>query len=209
MSNRTCTIDECNAKHYAKGFCPKHYDADRYRQNAEAKKAQSATWRAENPGYVAEYNRAYYQNNSDALKASANAWRKANPERKKANDLAWAERNRLRKNAKDLRRWHSDPERSKARHAAWYKKNRNKALEAWHRRKARMIANGYEVVDFGKLVSDHGMVCHICSAPILTRSDLHFDHVIPLAKGGPHTADNIRPAHALCNWSKGARILTN
>jgi len=37
--------------------------------------------------------------------------------------------------------------------------------------------------------------------------DLHFDHVIPLSKGGPHTYDNIRPAHSWCNMRKGTKLL--
>jgi len=34
--------------------------------------------------------------------------------------------------------------------------------------------------------------------------DLHFDHVVPLSKGGPHTTENIRPSHSTCNLKKGA-----
>jgi hypothetical protein len=33
-----------------------------------------------------------------------------------------------------------------------------------------------------------------------------MDHVIPLSKGGPHIEENIRPAHAVCNLRKGARL---
>jgi len=51
------------------------------------------------------------------------------------------------------------------------------------------------------------MVCHICTEGIASLDDLHFDHVIPLSKGGPHAAENIRPSHALCNLRKGARLI--
>lgn len=50
-----------------------------------------------------------------------------------------------------------------------------------------------------------GMICHICGKKIQSRSDLHFDHVIPLSKGGLHVIENVRPAHALCNRRKAAR----
>lgn len=50
------------------------------------------------------------------------------------------------------------------------------------------------------------MVCHICTCDIESLADLHFDHVVPLAKGGTHTADNIRPAHALCNLRKSDKV---
>jgi 5-methylcytosine-specific restriction endonuclease McrA len=35
---------------------------------------------------------------------------------------------------------------------------------------------------------------------------LHIDHLIPIAKGGPDTLDNVRPAHALCNLKKGSKL---
>ena len=62
-------------------------------------------------------------------------------------------------------------------------------------------------VDYVAILAEHGMTCHICREPIAGRADLHFDHVIPLAKGGPHHADNIRPSHALCNIRKGDRLM--
>ena len=209
MSNRTCTTDGCVTKHFAKGYCRKHYMAARYRDNLAEERAKRAAWRAKNADYMREYNARYYAANAELMKDAAKAWRDANPDRKRANDLAWALRNKAHKNALDRKRWHANPDHGRTLHADWYRKNRNKAKDAYHRRRARMRANGYEVVDFAALLLEHGMVCHICRKDIAHEGDLHFDHVIPLAKGGPHTADNIRPAHAFCNRSKGARILTN
>jgi 5-methylcytosine-specific restriction endonuclease McrA len=34
---------------------------------------------------------------------------------------------------------------------------------------------------------------------------LTFDHVIPIARGGPNLTWNIRPAHHRCNTSKNAK----
>ncbi len=61
-------------------------------------------------------------------------------------------------------------------------------------------------VDYAAVLAEHGMHCHICDAPITSPGDLHFDHVIPLSKGGPHARENLRPAHARCNLRKGARV---
>jgi 5-methylcytosine-specific restriction endonuclease McrA len=209
MSERSCSVEGCDGKHEARGFCAKHYHADRYQRQGEAARSRAAAWRAEHPDYLKEYLRGYYVKNSGKLKARANQWRLEHPEQKRANDAAWVERNRAYKNAQDRKRWNADPERSRLAHAKWYASNKHKAKEAWHRRRARKYAAGYERVDLKALLLEHGMICHICSREIASTSDLHFDHVIPLAKGGPHAASNIRPAHAKCNLSKGARILTN
>lgn len=47
--------------------------------------------------------------------------------------------------------------------------------------------------------------CHYCHE----FKPLTMDHVIPVSKGGPHTASNIVPACQPCNSRKGARLLAN
>lgn len=32
-----------------------------------------------------------------------------------------------------------------------------------------------------------------------------LDHIIPLSRGGHHTADNVQAAHLACNHRKGAK----
>lgn len=49
--------------------------------------------------------------------------------------------------------------------------------------------------------------CHICGTWV-SRHDESLDHVIPLAKGGGHTYDNVKLAHKLCNSKKGDRLLS-
>jgi 5-methylcytosine-specific restriction endonuclease McrA len=68
-----------------------------------------------------------------------------------------------------------------------------------------------------QVLEKYGTNCHICSEPIdLTaprstshyrwKRSLHIDHLIPISKGGEDTLENVRPAHGLCNLSKGNRI---
>lgn len=47
--------------------------------------------------------------------------------------------------------------------------------------------------------------CAYCGATFL-RGNFEFDHVVPLSKGGAHSADNLVVACRKCNASKGARI---
>ena len=70
-----------------------------------------------------------------------------------------------------------------------------------------------------EILTTHGTDCHICNEPIdLTaprsprkganwKLGLHFDHVIPLSKGGTNSVDNVRPSHAICNMQKNSKIL--
>ena len=52
--------------------------------------------------------------------------------------------------------------------------------------------------------NDH--VCWICGTPVWQGVNLHMDHVLPVSKGGPHCADNLRPACAVCNLRKHAKL---
>ncbi len=45
--------------------------------------------------------------------------------------------------------------------------------------------------------------CDICHE-VVTLDDLSFDHVIALADGGEHAAENLVPAHRKCNEIKGS-----
>jgi len=52
-------------------------------------------------------------------------------------------------------------------------------------------------------------VCHICLRLISNLgSDLHFDHVIPISRGGQHEESNVKLAHASCNTWKGIALMS-
>lgn len=93
------------------------------------------------------------------------------------------------------------------------------------RRRARILNQGYEFYTDNDVIKMYGSNCHLCNqdidlnAPRGGRSKgalggnwkmgLHIDHIIPIARGGSDTLDNVRPAHAFCNLSKGAKISGN
>jgi 5-methylcytosine-specific restriction endonuclease McrA len=53
------------------------------------------------------------------------------------------------------------------------------------------------------ILTEHNGHCHYCSK----KAKLTLDHVIPLSKGGKHSKDNVVPACAHCNSSKGSKTL--
>ncbi len=75
------------------------------------------------------------------------------------------------------------------------------------REKSEARRAGAVRVNFDRIVLRDKMRCHICRRKVQPK-DLHFDHVIPLAKGGTHTESNIAVSHKRCNLSKNAKVLT-
>lgn len=106
----------------------------------------------------------------------------------------------------EYRSRHGVSELAKERQRRWYADNPERSREQVRRYQARKAAALVGKVSYPAILERDGMHCHICDTEIPSLDDLHFDHVIPLSKGGPHSEDNIKPSHAACNLSKGARM---
>lgn len=88
----------------------------------------------------------------------------------------------------------------------WAKANRGKKTAASQRWRARLKAATVGPVDFDRILARDGLRCHICGGKV-AREQVHFDHVIPLSRGGTHEESNIAVAHGRCNVRKGASIV--
>jgi len=97
----------------------------------------------------------------------------------------------------------------------WKRANPAKAaaLKKIHAQKrvARKRSNGsIETIDSWKVFERDGWVCGICGKKVNRklkfphRLSATLDHIIPLARDGAHTYDNVECAHLSCNSSKGA-----
>jgi 5-methylcytosine-specific restriction endonuclease McrA len=106
-------------------------------------------------------------------------------------------------------------ERARANHAAWEAANPDRVRE--HRRRMKAVRRGAPLCDHASClalgasalawqVNPH--VCYICGTPVFMGKggNLHFDHVIPISRGGVHCAENLRPACAPCNQRKAAKV---
>ena len=56
-----------------------------------------------------------------------------------------------------------------------------------------------------KVVRRDGQICQICKKNVLD-NELHFDHIIPVSKGGPASVENLRVLCRECNESKSDSI---
>jgi HNH endonuclease len=176
-----------------------------YRQKNRAKldaynSAYSKTWYLANRERHKAVRDAYYEANKEKVIAKQRERRMANPEPYRAYQAEYEQKNRekIRERKAQWRRDH--PEEAAARTRA-----RNQ------RRRARINAVPAEEVDYGRILKQHGSVCHICGRPIRKMTgrspeSLSFDHVVPLLHGGPHLEENIRPAHFGCNSRKSTKL---
>lgn len=196
-----CTPDECRNPGPRGGNCGDCY-RQKWRQRNLAKvreqdRIKAARLRAADPSEHLAVKRRQYERNPDLYKARVAARRAANLE---------AERERERLKSVRYRAENLEKMRELVRDASkrWRAENPLRVREYGRARRA-LMAGGK--VDYAAILLEHGMTCHLCGDAIAGASVLHFDHVIPLARGGAHNAENIRPSHALCNLRKGARII--
>ena len=80
------------------------------------------------------------------------------------------------------------------------------------RRALERGANGSERVDRQVVFERDAWMCRLCMRPTNRHADFPdpdyptLDHIIPLARGGPHTYGNVQTACFRCNASKGDRL---
>ena len=76
------------------------------------------------------------------------------------------------------------------------------------RRRARIKTTRVESVSPQEIFDRDGWMCGICGEEVLAGAQVPhpqaatIDHIVPLAKGGTHTADNLQCAHFICNCKK-------
>jgi 5-methylcytosine-specific restriction endonuclease McrA len=165
--------------YYVCGGCGLLYPADAFNAGRPdcrpCQTAASARWIAANRSRFNELARASYRRHAAERIAKHRQWEAKNP---------------------DIDR--------EIRARALAKRTPASIAERSARRRARIRENGYEAVDFDAIFERDQGICHLCGQPV-ARENLHFDHVIPLARGGSHTTDNVRVSHDVCNLKKGAR----
>lgn len=189
-------------------------------RDPEPQRAAVRLWRGRNRDKHRASSVAYYGANRDARLAYAAArrdrLRATDPERVRAERQHQYRQERMgdRDRLDGLNR-----ERSARWRAAHPEQARRVAAENTARRRADSISQRCEHNECtyrGALTlswkhNEHE--CYMCHTPLRLGvrkgepGHVHFDHVIPLSRGGAHCSDNIRPACQRCNQRKGNRLL--
>lgn len=130
---------------------------------------------------------------------------KANPSRVKARQ-ARHRANNLEARREATRKWRAaNPDQNRV----WRAANPDKRSNYRHTRRAREWNNplgsvGVSHRDWVRLLWRYNGCCAYCGKK---SNKLQKDHVVPLCRGGRHSAGNILPACPRCNQSKGGLLL--
>ena len=171
----------------------KALDKRYYAANREQHNAQSRAYYAANKDRLGEWQRAYNATNATRVKSAHRAYYAANKQAALARVAAWAS---------------SNPQKARAAASKYRATPRGllvgRLKEQARRARKASVKNDLTRAQWLSIVEVFGGRCAYC---LELPAALTLDHVIPLAKGGEHTAENVVPACSPCNSAKGDRSL--
>lgn len=105
--------------------------------------------------------------------------------------------------------------RYKEKEKEWKKKNPDKVCRPKNR--GRLCGGKRRAYTRNQIIKRDGINCYLCNTPVDFNASHnmgqpgwelypHVEHVIPLAKGGDDTLENVKLAHAICNMKKGVSL---
>jgi len=146
-----------------------------------------------------ERSKLVYVGNAEAVKRRTRAYHLANPEwsreRLRAHHEANAENRAVAAAARGLL-----PEvREQRRESSRRSELRRRAIKA-----ASEVVESITAAELTVLLKQYRSRCYICGTRFSKTVVMHWDHFQPLARGGHHTLENLRPACDLCNIRKNA-----
>lgn len=164
-----------------------NYQRDYRQRNADRLKEQMRNYYRENRESIRNQQRDAYQQNAEQRKQQAREWASANKDRRNEISRNWVENN---------------PERRREIQKQWRINNleygRVKCAE--RRARKRAVESSLTTAEWIEIQKRFDYRCAYCLKP----KKLSMDHVVPISKGGSHTADNVVPACLRCNSRKHA-----
>jgi len=156
-----------------------------------------------------EWQRAYYLRNKERLSVQKKQWAGKNRAKKKEDDKRWRQANkeRVAKKVKEYQQSHKS--QVNATNRRWQKRNWEKHIEYQlqynHAKRARMeiaTVNMKAIRGFVRAVKAKAFcTCYYCGSKVSSKK-IHFDHIIPIAKGGQHSVENLCVSCPPCNMAK-------
>jgi hypothetical protein len=186
---------------------------ERRQQNRDKKRERDKQYHESHKEECNERSRQYYLKHRDRIKANTRQWRITNSERVKAFKSKNYQKNKERWRIRYKERYKKYKEQIKQRVKQWNTSPHGKSLRRIYatQRQARKRAKGsiqdrIAILAYYKFVRRaESIKCHWCKQ-LVKRLDRRIDHIIPLAKGGPHLAINLCCACKNCNASKHTQL---
>lgn len=124
--------------------------------------------------------------------------------KKQAYDKIYYQRNKDKKLAQ-MQEWsEKNRELSRAIKKRYADKNRLKwRLYCYNRRNKIKIVG--ENIELSEIFNWESRICGVCN--IYIDGSYHLDHIVPLSKGGAHSAKNVQLTHPLCNLKKSNKLI--
>lgn len=183
----------------------------------KCKRCKKVTNRPRRKMCISCYNSWYYKRNRQAIIDCADNWRKNNPEKYKAlhrkiKKRTWAnlspEEKLAHSRRQESRRSPAERERRKQYARDYYRKTKgtqkrkDQSRKAKENRRAKIHSVTCDLTkkQWEQIKKLYGYKCAYCNREL---KKLSQDHVIPISKGGHHTASNIVPSCMPCNRKKG------
>lgn len=168
---------------------------------------KSRKWKAENQDKIKEYSNRNYKENKEKINNWSKEWYQRNKESVIIAKRQYRKDNSEKITAKRKEFYYSNRELVLSRCSNWAKNNPEKARQKVMRREAIKRKATVGIVSYNEILKRDGYVCHICNG-VVSKGDVHFDHVIPLSRGGQHSMDNIKVSHAHCNLVKNNKLMS-
>jgi hypothetical protein len=210
--SKACSFEGCERKHHGKGLCRSHYNQKWRGEELQPLRKQISTAEAERLRAQGlkrcpdcdqikpfeEFNRNKHNKDGrqNQCKACRAEYREANRERILEYNRQWYEANRERRR----RYCEANREQRREYNRQWAKENpdKHRAKEALRRARKRQAATEPFTVEDVKRIWGENPICVYCQE----RPAEHWDHFVPLSKGGRHSVHNLFPACAECNLRK-------
>lgn len=168
-----------------------------YQENRARRLAQIAKYHSEHPEMGRTSSRNWARRNAERHRANTRRWRAAHSERRKRWQKEYRQQNRLKISQKVKEYAKNNPHVRRAIAA------KRRAL----RRQVLIDPRG--IKSWMKEIRSKPFArCHWCGTKVSGRK-IHFDHIVPISKGGAHSIGNLCASCRDCNLSKNNRLLAD
>lgn len=225
MSNRTCSVPDCERKYAAKGYCHLHWNRNRIHgdplvtMKGKYHKVQSTPEGLRICKACGE-GKPFTEFHLD--KAGTDGYRAQCKPCRNSYMSGYYDANRDARMAYEQDRRTNRPEHMRALDMARYERDKDKRVELAskhsHIRRARLRETEVDAaVTVKSLRKMHGDDCCYCGVTMdfkvrarsegIARNRASLEHVLPLSRGGTHTFDNAALACHHCNVSKNRKTV--